>query len=278
MIAWDCRIVEEAGSTQDLVKIEAAIGGSEGLVIQALRQTAGRGRHGRSWSPAQGNLYFSILLRPEVETARLGQLGLIAGVALAKTIKEILQTSPPRKRGSMHNFFRKRFKFFYVWMPGQAGHDDIVRLKWPNDVLLNGKKCAGILVETEMKPGGAAAAHVVLGVGVNIAAAPEKAFACVNDFSRQDCQPQDLRDRFLEHFAALYDTWLNIGFTPIRAAWMGFAHEKNTPITVKTGLNGVSGLFYDMDEHGNMVLKDPGGALQIISAGDVFIGSNASRD
>jgi BirA family transcriptional regulator, biotin operon repressor / biotin---[acetyl-CoA-carboxylase] ligase len=125
------RKVQETGSTNADVLAAAAAGEPEGLVVAAGTQTAGRGRLGRTWqSPPGGGLWFSVLLRPaEVPPSRLGWLPLLAGVALAHTVRDV------------------------------AGVD--AALKWPNDLLVRGEKCAGILAEAS---GGGA---IALGIGLN---------------------------------------------------------------------------------------------------------------
>ena len=129
-------VVEETGSTNaDLIE-QARKGGPEGAVLVAERQVAGRGRLGRQWqSPARAGLAVSVLLRPEVAQRRLGWLPLLAGVALVESVREVSQV-------------------------------DAV-LKWPNDLLIEGRKCAGILAEAH---NGA----VVVGIGLNVSLRAEE--------------------------------------------------------------------------------------------------------
>lgn len=128
---WSPRIVAETGSTNADVAAAARAGAAEGLVVIAESQTAGRGRLGRVWqSPPRAGLMLSVLLRPEVEPARWGWLPLLAGVALADTVRQIAKLD--------------------------AG------LKWPNDLLIGGRKCAGVLAEVAL-PGA-----VVVGIGLNV--------------------------------------------------------------------------------------------------------------
>lgn len=132
---WDIEVFEDIPSTQDICKTRAQEGGAEGFVAQALIQSAGKGRRQREWVSGEGNLTFSFILRPRCDLQSIGQISILIGVALAKTI----------------------------------GVD--ARLKWPNDVLLSDGKCAGILIESELD--GEGVNWLVVGVGVNTANAPD---------------------------------------------------------------------------------------------------------
>jgi len=129
------------GSTNDYAKDLARKGQSAFTVVWTHDQTAGKGRQGNTWTSIPGNLYMTMILRPGVNAERTGQLSFVAAVALAETLKEFLPSSAQ------------------------------ITLKWPNDLLLNGKKAAGILLETEA--GGAKPVDwVVIGMGVNVTGAP----------------------------------------------------------------------------------------------------------
>jgi BirA family biotin operon repressor/biotin-[acetyl-CoA-carboxylase] ligase len=135
IIGHPVEVVAETGSTNDVVMAAGRAGRAEGLAVVADRQTAGRGRRGRSWASAAGvGLYTSILLRPGLPTDRIPLLTLIAGLGVAEAIEE------------------------------RAGI--AARLKWPNDVLIEGRKVAGILAEAAFAD--SRVSHVVLGVGINV--------------------------------------------------------------------------------------------------------------
>src|SRR5690554_5681171 len=120
-IKWIVEEYDMLGSTQDTLK-ELASERPEGFAVQARKQQAGKGRQGREWISPEGNLYLSVLLKPtRIEAAHAGQLSFVAALAVAKTVASYLK--------------------------------DGLMLKWPNDVLLDGKKCAGILLETDVKDG-----------------------------------------------------------------------------------------------------------------------------
>ena len=148
---WDLRVFEELSSTQD-VAIAAARDGLPGqLAVIAKRQTAGRGRAGRAWTAPEGNLNFSAMLRPKPAPLLAAAWALLAGVAVYETIVAHL-TATSR-----------------------------LTLKWPNDVLLDGAKLAGVLIDSSLALDGTVD-WVVIGVGVNIASAPHvegRATACL---------------------------------------------------------------------------------------------------
>jgi BirA family biotin operon repressor/biotin-[acetyl-CoA-carboxylase] ligase len=134
-------------STMDAARERARDGAPDGTVVVAGRQTRGRGRHGRDWFSPEGNLYASILLRPELQPSRLSELGFIVALAAADAVDAVL--------------------------PGGRA-----RLKWPNDVMVDGAKVAGILVEIIED------SAAVIGIGLNIVQAPEGAtypVACLRD-------------------------------------------------------------------------------------------------
>jgi BirA family biotin operon repressor/biotin-[acetyl-CoA-carboxylase] ligase len=236
---WSIELHSSVPSTQDLIKQAAAQHVPEGLVAQALTQTAGRGRHGRTWVSDAGNLYLSLLLRPRAHAENLGELSLMTAVALVQAIDH-------------------------------RGIDEgLISLKWPNDILLDRQKCAGILVETDIVQDGRIN-WVVIGVGVNLSSAPPDIAHALNDYADQPLHPDDLRDRFLENLHSLYQQWTNEGFQPIKKAWLARAHKPGAALSVKIGDDTQSGLFSGIDDRGGLILEI-GGALKTITAGDVFL-------
>ncbi len=216
---WDIEVFNETPSTQDICKTRAADGAAEGLVIQALKQSAGKGRHGREWISGEDNLTFSFLLRPECDVHLMGQLSLMVGVSLAKTME---------------------------------GAD--ASLKWPNDVLLGGKKCAGILIHSDIED--AELKSLVIGVGVNTVSAPDIGAALNVD-----------RGVFLQallgNISRDYAAWQSDGFTRIREEWLARTYPKGTQLNV--------GEFETIDDLGNLIVRDAQNQLQTISAGEVYL-------
>ncbi|MCC6597367.1 MAG: biotin--[acetyl-CoA-carboxylase] ligase [Alphaproteobacteria bacterium] len=238
---WRIEKFETLPSTQTLAKQRAAAGAAEGLVIQALMQTAGQGRHGRSWQSLAGNLYLSMILRPKCPVRKIGQLSLLSGLALASITQRATQE-----------------------------HGRRTRLKWPNDVLLDGLKCAGILLETELEHNGDIK-WLVIGIGLNIAQAPEGASALSLPGKTKPAEPADVLTALLAEFQPLYEVWQQGGFTQIHRDWLALAHRPEEKITVKIGTRLEQGTFQTIDEFGNLIMRNEDLELKTITAGDVYL-------
>ena len=207
----------------------AAAGAPHGTTVLAGAQTAGRGRRGRSWLSAPGNLYMTILVRPPDGVAT-AQLSFVAAVALGEAL------------GPAVDF----------------------RFKWPNDLLVGGRKIAGILVEAD----GAAAA---VGIGVNTAATPEGVRGIAADLGgRRDARA--LGEDVCRAFEGRYRRWLAEGFAPVRAAWLARAAGLGEPVTAEGAAGAVSGRFERLGADGALVLRGPRGREIEIAAGEVAFG------
>ncbi|MCB1720592.1 MAG: biotin--[acetyl-CoA-carboxylase] ligase [Rhodospirillales bacterium] len=215
---WDIQVFTKLDSTQDECKRLAVDGGPEGTVVQAIQQVSGRGRHGRMWLSEEGNLAMSFILRPRCEIVKVGQISVMVGVALAQAIGKKAQ------------------------------------LKWPNDVLVDGRKCAGILIDSDLS--GGALNWLVIGVGVNTHSAPEMGAAL-----NVDCD--EFRDAFLENISQFYAEFRRNGFVNIRDEWLERTYPKGAVLNV--------GTFEGLDEWGNLIVRGAQNQLQTISAGDVFL-------
>ena len=235
---WVIETFDEVPSTQDCVREQAIQGAAEGYCVQAINQTGGRGRHGRVWESQEGNLFLSLLLRPECPARDIGQLSLITGVAVLEAIQTVA---------------RKQI-------------NEGLTLKWPNDVLLHGDKCAGLLLETELDQSGTVE-WAVLGIGVNVAHAP-KDYGVSLDL---DVSPEAFRDAFLGIVARHYQDWLENGFDALRIRWLGYAHIKGQALQVKVGERLENGTFHDIDAFGNLRLKDMEQNIKTISSGEVYL-------
>ncbi len=236
-IEWSVHTYASLPSTQDYVKELAQEGLPEGLVIQAIEQRAGKGRHGRHWFSPMGNLYMSVLLRPGCDVAQAGQLAFVTAVALSVAMDEVVDKNNHQKA-----------------------------LKWPNDILIDGKKVSGILIEKEGD------AYVV-GVGVNIMNPPDDAVG-LNQVTWEINVPiHPFRDKFLNHLGLFYAQWQKDGFAPIRRRWLAEAFRLNEEITVSTPPPGQSGIFRDLDEHGCLVLEQKNGKKLAINSGEVYFGA-----
>lgn len=236
---WNVETHAVLASTQDRVKEMAASGASEGSAVQALAQTSGRGRHGRKWESERGNFFLSFLLRPAMEARHAGRIGIAVGAALAETISGYLKD--PRD----------------------------LTLKWPNDALLAGKKCAGILVETEVSENSLTWAAV--GVGVNIAAAPPDIGAYIERFSADPAiDLTAFREAFLRNMGVYYEELRGEGFVFIKEKWLKYAHSQGSPARVRLGERIEEGFFEGLDEDGSMLLRVKEMKVIKIPAGEVY--------
>ena len=235
----ECHEVLESTST--LLKQRAEAGAEEGLAIQALQQSAGRGRQGRGWDSPAGNLYLSVLLRPAVALRDAPQWSFVAAVALAETLKPLL---PKAARPT---------------------------LKWPNDLLLDSAKAAGILVETGVATNNALD-WICIGMGVNIATKPtlpDRATACLAEFLPAPPAPEVLAAQLLQNLAHWHDLRLAQGFAPIRDAWLRHAPAMGAPVSVKRDGALIEGRFAGLSPEGGLLLAKAN-EVQLILAGEVI--------
>jgi BirA family biotin operon repressor/biotin-[acetyl-CoA-carboxylase] ligase len=235
----ECHEVLE--STSSLVKQRAEDGAAEGLAIQALRQSAGRGRQGRGWESPAGNLYISVLLRPAVPLRDAPQWSFVAAVALAETLNGLLPEASK------------------------------LSLKWPNDLLLQGAKAAGILVETGIAPSHALD-WICIGIGVNIRSKPnlpDRPTACLAEYSAAPPAPEALAQSLLVSLAHWHDVRLQQGFAPIREAWLRHAPAMGAPISLKRDGALLEGAFAGLSPEGGLLLAK-GREVQLILAGEII--------
>lgn len=224
------------GSTNDEIRRLAAQGADHGTVVHADEQTAGRGRLARTWHSPAGNLYLSALLRLDLPPSRLSELSFVAAVAVAETVAGLL----PKPDG--------------------------IVVKWPNDVLVDGGKIAGILIET-------ADGVTILGIGLNVLLAPASVgyktatIAALGGIATVD----GARDLLLHELERLITHWLDQGFPPIRQAWLDRTYPVGTPLRVNAGATAVEGTFADLDLDGALLLDTEAGRRRIV-VGDVSAG------
>ena len=224
---------DKIGSTNDEARRLAAQGAPHGTVVHADEQTTGRGRLSRSWFSPPGNLYVSILLRTGQSAARAAELSFLAALAVADTVEALL----PRQVRAM--------------------------LKWPNDVLINGAKIAGILLE-----------HIddatIMGIGLNVLEAPPNAayrtttIVANGGIASVDGARDILLDRLGHHLSA----WQTDGFDSIRAQWLNRSYPLGAAIQASSAGEPVAGHFAGLDLDGALLLDTPRGRQRIV-AGDV---------
>ncbi|KTE17827.1 biotin--protein ligase [Sphingopyxis sp. H115] len=225
--------VAQTGSTNAdlLARLAGGEHVGEGHWLLADRQTAGRGRLGRGWNDGRGNFMGSTVVHLTIGDPSAATLALVAGVALAKTVAAL---APEIE----------------------------AQLKWPNDLLVDGKKCAGILME---RTGNA----VVIGIGVNLIAAPELPDRPTATLAGKGAAID--RDHFANALGiAMIDalwTWRQEGVASIVRAWLPQAHPLGTPLRVSE--QGIDGYFDGLAEDGALRLRRDGGETMVIHAGDV---------
>jgi BirA family biotin operon repressor/biotin-[acetyl-CoA-carboxylase] ligase len=239
-VQWTIDTRDKVTSTQDIIRDMARQGKPEGTVVQALQQTAGRGRHGRQWVSDKGNFYISLLLKPAGEARHVGQMGLMTGVAVAETIRKYLR------------------------------EPDSMTLKWPNDVLIEGQKCAGMLVETELTPKNSLS-WVGIGVGINIVSAPKGIGVAMEQFETKPFGLPMLRTTFLTAMDKYYMLWQKEGFEAIRDAWLSYAHKKGSKLRVRVAEELIEGSFQGIDESGSLLMTDQNMDVRKITAGEVYV-------
>jgi BirA family biotin operon repressor/biotin-[acetyl-CoA-carboxylase] ligase len=228
---------EQIGSTNDEARRLAEAGAPHGTVVHADEQTSGRGRFGRTWFSPPGNLYLSVLLRLDMPPARGTELSFVTALAVADTVDALLP---------------KQIK---------------ATLKWPNDVLVNDGKIAGILIED-------IDGAQIIGIGVNVLEAPRNApYKTVTLVGAGGIATVDgARDILLDSLAKHLEAWTEHGFAPIRAAWLVRAHPIGSSLRASIGGRTEEGVFAGLDEGGALLLDTPDGRKRLI-AGEVSGGA-----
>jgi BirA family biotin operon repressor/biotin-[acetyl-CoA-carboxylase] ligase len=235
-------VFESLGSTQDEACAEAENGASDGTLVWALEQTAGRGRMDREWASRRGaGLWFSVVLKPRGDPNAAALLSLAAGVGIAWALRE-----------------------------PTAG---AVRLKWPNDVLLDGRKLAGVLAEGETHDG--RIRFVILGVGLNLDPGPDGfppeiagQAAALSEVSPGPIDPTTLMAALLRELEAAIDL-AQAEPERLRQAWLGLSDTIGREVRAELGGGDVTGRAVDLDADGSLVIALADGSLRRVRSGEV---------
>ncbi len=232
-------VFKELDSTNEEAKRRALSGEPGPLWIVAETQSAGRGRRGRAWTSNTGNLFTTGLFRLEASPARAAQLSFATALAVGDVAASVIDPA-------------------------------LVKLKWPNDVLIDGRKVAGILLESGRHPLGGL--WLAVGVGVNLAHHPDDAERPATDFTVHGAtlSNTDAVERLAERFAHWLAVWDRDGFSPIREGWLARAWGLGERCTAWLSDETVEGVFADLGEDGALRLDLNDGRRRFISAGDVF--------
>jgi BirA family biotin operon repressor/biotin-[acetyl-CoA-carboxylase] ligase len=238
-------ILPSTTSTNDVVKDLAQRGAPEGVAVVAEHQTQGRGRHGRSFvSPAQVGIYVSLLVRPQVDTHRLPQLTLAMAVATAEALEE------------------------YSALP--------VRLKWPNDVEIHGKKVAGILCEAVLNP--TTSPLIIIGIGINVNTAiehfPPELHQYVTSLALTAGHTwlrMPLLALLLAHLERFYQVFQQGDILLIRQRWLHYGGQIiGRQVRFAPASNANVGTVVDLDEDGALLIQKANGIRHRLMAGEVL--------
>lgn len=240
------RLLQSIDSTNRALAEQAAAGVAEGAVIVAEQQTAGRGRLGRTWhSPPGFNLYFSVLLRPAVEMALLPTLPLMTGCALARAVRKLAPGLP-------------------------------VEVKWPNDLLVRGRKLAGVLCEMTAEANGAASVAVGIGLNVNLQVRhlPQELKKVATSLAIEASRTFDRADVLTELLAQLesaYRRWLRDGLADCMADLSAFDALQGQTVRIVHSHSEIVGTAAGIDSDGTLRVRLPDGRVVHVHSGDAHV-------
>jgi BirA family biotin operon repressor/biotin-[acetyl-CoA-carboxylase] ligase len=231
---------DEIDSTNAEARRRAEAGETGPLWITAARQSAGRGRRGRSWSTETGNLAATLLETTDLPPVEAAQISFIAALAVCDLARRHVASNR-------------------------------ISLKWPNDLMIDGKKAAGILVESGQRPD--ERLWLAVGIGVNLARSPDLPDRPTISFAEAGAtppQPREALDHLAQAFAGWMGVWRQQGFTAIAEAWTVRAHGLGQPCIARPGSEVLHGIAEGLDIDGALRLRLEDGTIRRITAGDVF--------
>lgn len=241
---------EETGSTNDDAKLLAEEGAAHMSAVCANRQTHARGRHYRNWQASEGNVHFSLIIRPQQGWPRLSDLVFVSALAVRKAVADSILSDPSPQ----------------------------LKLKWPNDVLLNDRKLAGILIETNGREAGTPDAFMIIGVGINVVDHPRDTNTQypptdLHDAGYHECTRDALIPILHRSFEREINNWLTHGFSNVRQRYLSHAHNLNQTIRVGTSRDKADyqqGIYQGIDEHGQLLLHLSDGTEKKLVTGDII--------
>lgn len=235
---------ETLASTNVKARLHAEETGDLGpLWIIADQQSSGRGRREREWVSPKGNLYTTGLYPAGADLTQTARLSFAAALAVSDSLVEL----------------------------GVEG----VSIKWPNDILVDGAKAAGLLLESGTVHG---QAFVLIGIGVNIASSPEglgRAVTHVNAHCADPVMPRDMLERIATRFSHWRSVLETQGFTPLQKAWTAKAAGLGQAVTARLPNSDIHGIALGLSDQGALLIRLPDGTQTSITAGDVFFTPNA---
>jgi len=237
--AWDPILLAETSSTNDMARDQARRGARHGFLVAASHQTAGRGRLGRAWeSPPDRGLYVSILLRPDLAMTEAGKLTVLSSVATVDAVETVSGLRP--------------------------------QIKWPNDLMLGGRKLAGLLIETE--PKGSRLAFAVIGIGLNVRQEAEDFSPEVRALATSLYLATGRMHRRADLLVALLQALgrrLTRPFDEAREAWTASSLTLGQRVTLTTARGRKHGQAVGLDESGALLLRGDSGEVETVTAGDM---------
>lgn len=247
LINYNLLSFEKVDSTNEEAKRIAKCGAKGNFLIVAEEQISGKGQKGRSWKSPIGNLYMTIMLETNFTLKDLIQIPFLTANALVDTISSMVELGMLRIN------------------PNQ------ISLKWPNDLLIDGKKLAGILIETLQVDG---SNFIFIGIGVNIFDAPQVENVKTASL-KNDCDYLGDVEQFMvelvKNFDLLYFNWSHArNFVEIRKKWLAKAHNLHKVITIDNGHRRISGIFREIDEEGAIVVEVASGDRCKLTFGEII--------
>jgi len=241
LIDWRLEKFEQIDSTSTHCVARAKDGEPAGLAVMAGRQTAGRGSRGRDWQSPEGNLFLSVLLRPELPVAALGVFPLLAGLAVVDAVRIMAPKAKPPM------------------------------LKWPNDILWENAKLAGVLIDAQPEAG--QIGWLVIGMGLNLAASPaiaERRTACLADLGIE-VTPVDAAYAVLAALSIRLDDFATFGVEAIQDSWLDQAHPVGTYLTVRGAGAETGGRFAGLSSSGELLLRVES-RIEKFQTGEILLG------
>ena len=235
---WEKILKNESSSSMDEVRHLALNSAQEGTVVRVSRQLSGRGRRGREWTSPDGGLYFSVLLIPDWPLEDISKMTLMIAVAVCEGLQEF--------------------------------SDIQAQIKWPNDLLINGKKIAGILMESEIK--GKSLEHMIAGVGININTEknmlPSEAVS-LREIVDKEYDLQGLLDMILARIEYWYEDIAKDGFDQMLNRWRELAGILGQEVQAESAQGLIKGIAMDISKNGGLLIKKDNGEMVEVISGEI---------
>ena len=229
-------------STNDVAREQALAGHRGPIWIGAAVQTAGRGRLGRTWVSERGNLYASLMIRPDEKPEKMIALPYLTALAVRQAL---IRAGAP---------------------------EDQLACKWPNDILFNGRKVAGVLIESSIDATGKVD-FLIVGIGTNLNYFPDDAQFPATSFAvetKKSIEPQDYLKHLAASFALQWQAWQEFGFDPIRQDWLRYSWGLGEKRRIRTAHHDIVARLQTLDADGALIIKLDDGSESRLYAGDIF--------